>query len=202
MNLMHNTLIRGTSATENMSYSKIVKCCFMILNDKRIMFSPCTPTWSSPFSLIFLFMVFLFVLCTYFLFIPCLFHVHLCILRPYGNTRHSAGTILVLSMSLGLSLPSRCLVPGLPTACPCPVPDLPLACLFPVLGLSFPCPWPVLPLSCPLPVPDLFLVYSCPVLGLLLPCPWASFGLSLPCPWASLGMSVACSFPVLSFACP
>ncbi len=103
-----NTLSRGTFAMENMSYSKIVKCCFMILNDKRIMFSPCTPIWFSPFSQIFLFMVFLFFSCTYFLFIPCLFHVHRCIFRPYGNPRHTAaGTMIspIFFMSLDLYLP-------------------------------------------------------------------------------------------------
>ncbi len=34
---------------ESMNYSKVVKCCFMILNDKQIMFSLCTPTWFSPY---------------------------------------------------------------------------------------------------------------------------------------------------------
>jgi hypothetical protein len=161
-----NTLIRGTSAMESMSYSKVIKCCFMILNEKsnNVLSLYCTPTWSSPYFCHFYvhLLFFRFVLCTYFLFFPCLFHVHLCTFRPYGNPRHAAGTMIspIFFMSLDLSLPcpwaSFALSLPYPWAfyCPsllfpCPVPELPLDCPSPVLGLYFPCPVLCLTLTFP-----------------------------------------------------
>ncbi len=140
---------------ESMGYSKVVKCYFMILNDKQIMFSPCTPTWSSPYfchfyvhglSVCFLYLLpilSLSILCesvhiqalwqssSCCWYDPCSFHV------PWPVLALSMDFLCpVLALFLGFLLP----VLALFLACPCPVPDLPLACPAPVLGLFFPCP--------------------------------------------------------------
>jgi hypothetical protein len=159
-----NTLIRVTFAMENMSYSKVVKCSFDC-NDKQC------PIVLSLYSYLVL-SLFLYSnlyvrawsFCLFsvdlLLFFPCLFHVHLCTFRPNGNPRHAAGMILVLSMSLGLSLPcpwtSFALSLPYPWASYClsllfpwPVPALFLAFLWPVLPLSLACSLPVLSFACP-----------------------------------------------------